>query len=87
MGLLDEARRVAHDAGDEARDRLDHCHHRDLSPVEDVVAETEQPHVADRRGVVEDPLVDALVAAASEDDPLPTAQLTRRRLGEDLARG
>ncbi len=86
MRLLDETLRVADDTGDQPSDGLDHRHRRDLSPVEDVVAETDESHLAERRGVREDALVDALVAPAPEHEVLAVRELPSGGLGEDLAR-
>ena len=85
MRFLDEALGVADDAGDEPRDGLDHRHGGDLSPVEHVVAEAHRAHPAARGVVVDDALVDALVASAGEDEVRLLGELAREGLGEALA--
>src|SRR3712207_5947971 len=87
MALLDEAVRVPHDAGEEPTHGLDHREHRDLSPVDDVVADADQAHAGPLGGVVEDALIDALVPAAAEHEVILAGELVRHRLGEKLARG
>ena len=69
--------------GQQPGDRLDDRQHRDLAAVEHVVAEADLGRPRPRRaGLVEHPLVDALVAAAGEDQPRLGGQLVRQRLGE-----
>ena len=94
-GRLEQARRradsstqrvgVAEHAGQQPGDGLDDHQHRDLAAGEHVVAEGDLGHPARRRGLVEHPLVDALVAAAGEDQPRLGGQLVRERLGERRA--
>jgi hypothetical protein len=79
--------RVADHSRDEAADGLDHRHHRDLSPVEDIVAETDQPHASPSRRVVEHALVDTFIPAAPEDEMLFRRELPSHSLGEHLASG
>ena len=85
--LLDQRLGVAHEAGQQPHDRLGDRQRGHLAAVEDVVAERDLAHRADRGGVLDDPLVDALVAAAREDEVLVAAQLVGDRLGERLAAG
>ena len=82
MRLLDQRLGVAHEAGQQPDDGLDDGQRGDLSAVEHVVAERElRAPRTPGRGVVEHPLVDALVAAAGEDEVLAGGQLARRRPG------
>ena len=87
MGLLDQRLGVAHEAREQPDDRLGDREGGDLAAVEDVVAERDLAHRAERGGVLDDPLVDALVAAAREDQVLVRAQLVGELLGERLTAG
>src|SRR5699024_5931360 len=89
------------DSGDEPGDGLDHHHRGDLSAVEDVVADAHRPQVEVVLGPVDDPVVDAFVAAAGEHQVLGAGELLgdalvehgsggaghyERRLGSTVAR-
>ena len=87
VGLLDEGLGVADDTGQQASDRLDHREDRDLSAVEDVVAEREDPHGHPLAGPLVDPLVDAFVATAGEREPRLVGELAGDLLRERLAAG
>ena len=82
MRLLDERLGVADDAGQQARDGLDDGQHGHLSPVEDVVPERHERHGHALRGILHDPLVDALVTAARERQPRLGGEVARHGLGE-----
>src|ERR1044072_6498914 len=53
-----------------------------LPPVQDVVAERDLDHLGPGGGVVEHPLVDALIAAAEEHEVLAGGQLAGQALAQ-----
>ena len=87
VGLLQQRLRVAHEPREQPGDRLDDHQRGDLAAVEDVVADRELPDVVGGGVVVGHPLVDALVAAAGDDQVLVGGQLAGDRLRERRAAG
>src|SRR5690606_3186867 len=85
--LLHQARVIPDYSVYQPSDRFDHRHRSDLAAVEHVVAEADQTHFAQRRSVVENPLVDALIASTADDEMLTLCQLAGSRLREDLSGG
>jgi len=73
VALLGQALRVADHARNQAPDRLDHRHRRHLPAVEHVVADAELANLRALRVVLDDALVDSLVATAGEDEVLTGA--------------
>src|SRR6476469_4383023 len=82
VALLHQALGVADDAGQQPGHRLDDREHGDLSPVQHVVAEADRGDPHRGGGVLEHPLVDALVPPAGERQPRLGGQLVRHRLVE-----
>ena len=79
--LLGQRLGVAHETRQQPYDGLGDRERGDLAAVEHVVAERDLAHLRGG-GVVHHPLVDALVAAAGEDQVLAARQLLGHRLGE-----
>ena len=86
MALFREACRVADHPGNEATDRLDHRHRGDLTAIEHIVTDAHELHAGAARGVVDDALIDSLIAPASKNQLLLHGQLQRHGLRENLAR-
>src|SRR5262249_54993429 len=83
MGLLRHAVRVAEYAGDVADDRVNDHHRRHLAAVADEVAD----RYFARLQTEADALVEALVPAAQQQQPLPLGHLLNEPLVETLAGG
>ena len=80
MRLLLQGGGVTHRARNQAGDSLNHCHDRDLTAVEHVVAQGHGHHAEALLRPVQHALVDAFVACRGEDDVLLLRQLVRHRL-------
>ena len=76
MGLLDEALRIADNAGDQSPDRLDHRHRGDLAAVEHVVAQAHLEHARAGRGVIGDARACGLMSGA-QAEAVPGGQCGR----------
>ena len=87
MTLLGQARRISHHSRDQAPDGLDHRHRSHLTAVQDIVAEADLPHRRPLAGILNDPLVDSLIAAASEHEVFLPGQFASDCLAEPLPRG
>ena len=68
MRLVVEGRCVAQHTGDKASQRLDHHEYGNLAPEQDVIADRDLGHAQPERGVIDDALIDALVATAAENE-------------------
>lgn len=78
MSVLEEAFRRAENSLYEARNSVDHDQRRQFASRQDVIAHREDV----RRPLVDDALVDALVAATDENDMVLRGKLARDALGE-----
>ena len=82
VGLLDKGVCVADDAGNQPRDGLNHDQGRDLPATQDVVTNRDDSHRHHRLSLLDDSLIDALVATAGERQPGLDRQLVGHCLGE-----
>ena len=87
VGLLTQRLRIADDAGNQTNDCLGHGERSHLSPIEDVVTQTELMNAPVLAGIVDDTMVDALVASTAEDDAIGMGQLRGVILTKRRARG
>ncbi len=87
MGFLDKGLRIADNAGQEPHDGLGHGQDRHFAAVKDVVPQAHGPDSEVVFRPLDDPLVDALVPAAGENQLFFLRELVRQRLGEPFARG
>ena len=82
VGFLHERLRIPDHSGHEPGHGLDDGEHRHLTAVEHVIAEGNGGDLVGLTRLFQDPLVDALVAAAGEDEPLLGRPLGGLGLGE-----
>ena len=83
VGLLHDGLGIAHEARQQPCDRLKHYRHGHFAAVEHVVANRILSHVdALRTIMIGDAGIVALVAAASEDQPIGVRKLGGVALGE-----
>ena len=87
MTFLGEGLRVSHHARDQPRDSFNHRHRRHFATVENVIPERKLTDANSSGVVVDNALVNALVAAASENEVRFLRELARDGLREDLTGG
>ena len=87
MGFLHQGLGVADNAGQQPHDGLHHGQDGHFAAVEDVVPQAHGPDGEVLFRPLDDPLVDALVPAAGENQLVFLGKLVGQRLGEPFARG